>query len=64
MVVVSSFGPTGEVRLNLDREMLGLTGELVAVNAETGERLEQPASGSFTLTVPRHDFRLILIGKP
>jgi hypothetical protein len=64
MIVVSSFGPTGEVRLEVDREMLGLRGDLVAVNAETGERLDQPAPGSFALTVPRHDFRLILIGKP
>jgi hypothetical protein len=61
MVVLTSFGPAGEVRLDLDREMLGLSSELVARNAETGERLEQPAPGSFALTLPRHDFRLILV---
>jgi len=62
IIVVSSFGPAGELRLGLDRKMLGLANELVAVNAETGERLAQPAPGEFTLTVPRHDFRLVLIG--
>jgi len=62
MVVISSFGPAGDVKLSLDRKILGLTGEVVAVNAETAERLAQPAPGSFTLTIPRHDFRLVLIG--
>jgi len=62
MVVVSSFGPAGTVRLNLDRKMLGLTGKVVAVNAETGKRLAQEESGSFTVSIPRHDFRLVLVG--
>jgi hypothetical protein len=31
------------------------------VNVETGERLKQPEPGAFTLTVPRHDFRVVRI---
>lgn len=61
MVVVSSFGPAGEVTLNLKAEPLGLSGALIATNAETGEKLAQPGPGSFTLNLPRHDFRIVRI---
>jgi hypothetical protein len=61
MIVVSSFGPAGKVKLNLDRKMLALAGDIVAVNAETGQQLVQSDRDSFTLIVPRHDFRLVQI---
>lgn len=64
MVVVSSFGPAGEVTLSLDRKMLGLSGEIVAVNAETGEKLAESGPDSFTMIIPRHDFRLVRITPP
>jgi len=61
MIIMSNFGPAGEVKFNIDRTMLGLSGDIVAVNAETGKQLAQSDRDSFTLTVPRHDFRLVRI---
>jgi hypothetical protein len=64
MVVVASFGPTGEVELALDLKRLGLSEEVVAANVETGQRLERLGPGRFKLTLPRHDFRLVRIESP
>jgi hypothetical protein len=61
MIVMSNFGPAGEVRFEIDRTMLGLSGDIVAVNAEMGKQLAQSGRDSFRLTVPRHDFRLVRI---
>jgi len=61
MVVISSLGPTGKVTITVNRKMLGLKGEARAFNAETGEQLAQPSTGSFALDIPQHDFRLIVI---
>ena len=61
MIIMSNFGPAGEVKFNIDRMMLRLSGASVAVNAETGKQLTQFGRDSFTLTVPRHDFRLVRI---
>ena len=61
LLVVTSYGPGGDVQIGLDRAALGLSGEAEAVNAETGERLEQVAPGQFKLSLPRHDFRLIRV---
>jgi hypothetical protein len=59
MMVLASFGPTGEVQLDLDRKVLGLSKSAVGVNVETGERIERTAPGRFKLTIPRHDFRVL-----
>ncbi len=64
MVVVASFGPAGEVELTLDLRRLGLPEEAVAVNVETGQRLERLGPGRFKLPLPRHDFRLLRIEAP
>lgn len=61
LIVVSSFGSSGKVKLNLERKMLALAGDIVAVNAETGEHLAQAGPASFELNIPRHDFRLVRI---
>jgi len=58
-VIVASYGPEGGVRVNLDRAALGLSGDLVAVNAETGEGFEKVSPDQFKLSLPRHDFRII-----
>ena len=63
MVVVTSYGPGGEVTLNLDRKALGLADNLAAVNVETDQRLERSSAGQFKLTIPRHDFRIVRIGQ-
>jgi hypothetical protein len=63
MLVIVSYGPGGEIQINPNRKVLGLSDEAVAVNVETGERLEQVLPGQFKLNPPRHDFRMIQIGK-
>lgn len=62
MIVVASYGPGGAVTLDLDKT-LGLPDDAVATNAETGERLAQPAPGRIELALPRHDFRIVRIEK-
>jgi hypothetical protein len=64
MVVVASFGPRGDVGLNVDLKAMGLAQGVVAVNVETGERLERLGPGRFKLPLPRHDFRLLRIESP
>jgi len=59
MIVLSSFGPAGEVTFKVNQAMLGLSGSIAAVNAETGDVLAQPEPGAFRLVLPRHDFRLV-----
>ena len=61
LVALASYGPAGDVRVSLDRAVLGLSGDLEAANAETGEPLAVIAPGQFKLTLPRHDFRLVRI---
>ena len=61
LLVVASYGPGGDVQISLDQAALGLADDAVAVNAETGERLEQVAPGQFKLFLPRHDFRIIRV---
>jgi len=62
MIVVSSYGHEGTIQIELDRKTLGLSKDTVAVNAETGERIDQSTPGQFKLNLPRHDFRIIKIG--
>ena len=64
MVVVASYGPGGDVQLDCNRRELGLVGDLVAVNVETGKPIEQELSGGFKLLVPRHDFRVLRVEPP
>jgi hypothetical protein len=64
MILVCRFGPTGEVTVNLDPKMFDTSGDWIAVNAETGERIARLEPGSFTMTIPRHDFRLVRIESP
>jgi len=61
MVAVASYGPAGDVVLELDGKSLALPDSAVAVDAETGVGLPRLGPGRFKLTLPRHDFRLILV---
>lgn len=61
LLVVTSYGGEGEVRLTLDKRLLGLHKDTAATNAETGEPVDRTAPGQYRLTVPRHDFCLLLI---
>jgi hypothetical protein len=61
MIVLSSFGPAGEVTLSLDRKVLGLGADAAAVNVETGEPLQRTAPGQFKLIIPRHDLRVLRV---
>ena len=61
LIVVASYGPGGDVTLDLDAVALGLPDDLVAVNVETGEPLQRLGPHQFKLVLPRHDFRLVRI---
>jgi hypothetical protein len=64
LLVVASYGPAGDVRITLDRQRLNIPADAAAVNAETGEPLNRLAPGQFSVTLPRHDFRILRIGAP
>lgn len=62
MLVVASYGPGGDVRIELDRKLLPIPGEASAVDSETGKPLQRLAPLRFQFHLPRHDFRLVRIG--
>lgn len=61
LIVVTSYGPGGEVTLDLDAAALGLSGDLAAVNVETGEPIERLGPSQFKPSLARHDFQLVRI---
>jgi hypothetical protein len=61
MLVVASYGPAGDVVLELDKKSLALSDNVIAADAETGGELQRLGPGRFKLALPRHDFRLILV---
>ena len=61
LIVVASYGPAGDVTLDLDLPRLGLSGELSGVNLETGQQIERTGPGQFTLRLARHDFCLVKV---
>ena len=61
LIVVASYGPVDDVTLSLDPARLGLSGELSAVNLETGLPIEQIGPGEFKLPLGRHDFCLVRV---
>ena len=63
IVVVTSYGPAGDVVIELDRKSLALPDGAIAVDAETGAELPRLGPGRFKLALPRHDFRVILVGQ-
>ena len=63
MVVVTSYGPAGDVLLELDAKMMELPDQAVAVDAETGEELQRLTPTQFKLALPRHDFRIIFVAQ-
>ena len=61
LVLVCDYGDGGEVVLTPDRQALGLSGPLSAVNTETNEPLDVAADGTVKLTLKKHDFLLVRI---
>ncbi len=62
MVVVASYGPGGEVVLDLDRQVAWRAGRCRRAGRRDRRRnCHGSAAGRFKLAMPRHDFRLILI---
>jgi hypothetical protein len=59
MIVVASYGPGGEVTLDLDLKTLGLPEEAAARNAETGAALRTVAPGRYAFPLARHDFCVV-----
>ncbi len=62
MIVVASYGPAGDVTVDLDPTAARPAGELSGVNVETGAAIERTGPGSFKLPLGRHDFCLAKIG--
>jgi hypothetical protein len=63
LIVVASYGPAGDVTLDLDLARLGLVGELSAVNLESGAPIPRSGPGQFRLPLNRHDFCRIRISR-
>ena len=61
MAVVASYGPAGDVTLDLDLKALGLPEGAAARNVETGAAVQRVAPGRYLLPLARHDFRLLRI---
>ncbi|MCY2989036.1 MAG: DUF6067 family protein [Planctomycetota bacterium] len=61
LIIVASYGPAGDVTLDLDLARLALSGELSAVNVETGAAIERIGAGRFKLPLARHDFCLVRV---
>ena len=61
LVLVCDYGAGGEVVLTPDRQALGLSGRLAAVNTETKQPLEVTADGAVKFVLKKHDFQLIRI---
>lgn len=61
LVVVASYGPAGEVTLELDVGQLGLAGNLSATNLETGAVIAHTGAAQFKLPIDRHDFCLVRV---
>jgi hypothetical protein len=59
MIVVASYGPEGEVTLDLDLKALGLPEGAAARNAETGATVRGVAPGRYALPLARHDFCVV-----
>lgn len=61
IIVVSDYGNGGSCRVKVNLTRLGLPPDVHASNFETGEAIEQVATGEYRLTVPRHDMRILLV---
>ncbi|NLF68218.1 MAG: hypothetical protein GX575_04095 [Candidatus Anammoximicrobium sp.] len=61
LVLVCDYGEGGDVVLAPDRQALGLSGQLSAVNTETNEPVAVTADGATKVTLKKHDFQLIRI---
>jgi hypothetical protein len=61
LLVVASYGPAGDVILELDRKTLGLPDDAVATDLEGKKALERLGPGRFKLSIPRHDFRVVRV---
>ncbi len=61
MIVVASYGPEGDVTLDLDLKALRLGGDAAARNVETGAPIQRLAPGRYLLPLARHDFCVLRI---
>ena len=69
LVLVCDYGEGGEIVLTPDKQALGLSGTVTAINTETQQPLPVAADGSVKLSLKKHDFQLLRIesaagGKP
>ncbi|MFA6102354.1 MAG: glycoside hydrolase domain-containing protein [Victivallaceae bacterium] len=60
LVMLSNFGDAKTTQTSLDLVKLGLTGSITAIDAETNSTVAIN-NGAFSVDVPRHDFRMVLI---
>lgn len=59
MVVVASYGPGGEVAVEVDLKALGLPEGAAARNAETGAAIRGAGPGRYAFPLGRHDFCVV-----
>lgn len=60
-VVVTDYGGGGTGRVRLDLARLGLPADVQAVDLESGQALERLAPGAFSLSIKKHDFRILKV---
>ena len=61
IVVVTDYGTGGACRVKLDLAKLGLGDKVTAANFETGDAVKRVGPGEFELTIPKHDFRILIV---
>jgi hypothetical protein len=60
-MVVCDYGNGGTFTVKLDTKALGLTGALVAKDAESGEQINVSPAGELSFNLKKHDFKVLLV---
>jgi hypothetical protein len=61
IAVVNTATNKAAVALQIDKGALGLSGDVAAVDADTGEAITMQGDGSIMVPVERHDYRQVMI---
>jgi hypothetical protein len=61
IAVVNAATNQDAVALKIDKGALGLSGDVAAVDADTGEAIAMQGDGSMVVPVERHDYRQVLL---
>ena len=64
LLIVCDYGEGGDIKINLNRDILGLKNSVIATDMETNQPLQITADGAITFTLKKDDFKVIHIGNP